>query len=69
MKCLWRVIKAMPKWLEEEGDMAINLDELFHEVDKFFKEFPSEFWRNRDEDTPFRYNHPSFYRNILNLKY
>ena len=55
MKCLWRVIKAMPKWLEEEGDASINLDDVLSDVHEFFKTFPSNFWRRRETDTPIRY--------------
>ena len=59
MKCLWRVIKALPKWLEEESETVCNLDAVFLDVHEFFKAYPSTFWRRRDSDIPMRYNNPS----------
>ena len=49
----------MPKWLEEEGDASINLDDVLSDVHEFFKTFPSNFWRRRETDTPIRYSYHS----------
>ena len=54
MKCLWRVIKTLPKWMEEEGDGSVNLDDVLADVHEFLKTYPSTFWRKKDNDTPVR---------------
>ncbi|CAG9862957.1 unnamed protein product [Phyllotreta striolata] len=48
MKCIWRVIKLMPKWGDE-----IDYDLVLLEVHNFSKQFPTTWWKNRD-DTPLR---------------
>lgn len=48
MKCLWRVIKLMPDWLDE-----LDYDSIFLEVHTFMKDYPISYWKNR-QDTPLR---------------
>ncbi len=55
MKCLWRVIKTLPKWMEEEGESSVNLDDVLADVHEFLKTYPSTYWRKKDNDTPARY--------------
>ena len=57
-RCMGHFINAMPKWMEEEDEPAIDLKEVFSTVDEFFVEFPSAFWSTRDDDTPIRYSYP-----------
>ena len=61
MQCMMHVIKVMPKWLEEKGEPAIDLNEVFSTVDEFLNQFPSSFWNSRDNDLPIRYSYPSLY--------
>lgn len=49
MKCLWRVIKLMPSWGEDE----INYDLVLLEVHNFLKKYPSKWWQSK-LDTPLR---------------
>ena len=51
MKCLWKVIRLLPKWIEED---AIDLDVVLGEVHIFLKKFPSSYWKKQELDTPMR---------------
>ena len=51
MKCVWRIIKAVPKWLSEN---SLNMDDVFVDIHDFLKSFPSAYWKNKDNDTPVR---------------
>lgn len=50
MKCVWRVIKLMPTWCDDD----INYDLVLLEVHNFLKEFPSQWWKQKPIDTPLR---------------
>jgi len=51
MKCIWRIIKALPKWLSEN---TLILDDIFLDVHDFLKSFPYIYWKKRHSDTPAR---------------
>jgi len=51
MKCLWKVIRQIPKWVEED---SVDLDVILGELHVFLKKFPSAYWKKQELDTPMR---------------
>jgi len=51
MKCLWKVIRLLPKWIEED---RVDLDVVLSELHVFLKEFPTSYWKRQEMDTPMR---------------
>ncbi|XP_063227944.1 protein mini spindles [Bacillus rossius redtenbacheri] len=49
MKCLWKVIKLLPKW-----DGEVQYDAVLYEIHRFFKEYPPAMWKKQSSDTPLR---------------
>ena len=51
MKCLWKVIRQLPKWMESN---KLNLDLLLADLHEFLKAYPSSYWKRQESDTPMR---------------
>ena len=51
MKCLWKVIRQLPKWMESN---KLNLDLLLADLHEFLKAYPSSYWKKQEIDTPMR---------------
>jgi len=49
MKCIWKVIRALPSWLEE---MDVSL--LLADLHSFLISFPGSYWKQQADDTPMR---------------
>ena len=51
MKCLWKVIRQIPKWMESN---KLNIDLLLADLHEFLKAYPSAYWKKQEIDTPMR---------------
>jgi cytoskeleton-associated protein 5 len=54
MKCIWRIIKTIPKWLADDAEQPLSLDDVLLDVHDFLRSFPSLYWKKRENDTPVR---------------
>ncbi|CAB0005062.1 unnamed protein product [Nesidiocoris tenuis] len=49
IRCLWKLIRAQPKW-----DRELNYNRLLLVYQKFLKDYPSSWWRTQEVDVPLR---------------
>ena len=49
MKCMWKVIRALPSWLES---MDVSL--LMADLHSFMVSYPGSYWEQQSDDTPLR---------------
>ncbi|XP_076762978.1 msps cytoskeleton-associated protein 5 [Xylocopa sonorina] len=49
MKCLWKIVKAIPNWAAD-----LDYDTILLEVHRFLKDYPSVWWKKQKSDTPLR---------------
>jgi len=49
MKCLWKVIRGLPQWLE-----SMEVSSLLVVLHEFLKSFPSNYGKTMEDDTPLR---------------
>ena len=49
MKCIWKVIRGLPSWLES---MDVSL--LLADLHSFLESYPGGYWKQQSDDTPMR---------------
>ena len=49
MKCIWKVIRGLPSWLES---MDVSL--LLADLHSFLVSYPGSYWKQQSDDTPMR---------------
>jgi len=49
MKCIWKVIRGLPTWLETMDTAAMLAD-----LHNFLASYPSNYWKQKEDDTPMR---------------
>jgi len=50
MKCIWKVIRGLPSWLEAGMDVSLLLADLH----SFLVSYPGSYWKQQADDTPMR---------------
>jgi len=50
MKCIWKVIRGLPSWLEGGMDSSLLLTDLH----AFLVSYPGSYWKQQTDDTPMR---------------
>jgi len=49
MKCIWKVIRGLPSWLETMDTAAVLAD-----LHSFLVSYPASYWKQQEDDTPMR---------------
>jgi len=49
MKCIWKVIRGLPSWLD-----SMDLSLLLADLHSFLVSYPSSYWKQQEDDTPMR---------------
>ena len=49
MKCIWKVIRGLPAWLDS---MDVSL--LLADLNSFLVSYPGSYWKQQSDDTPMR---------------
>ena len=49
MQCLWKMVRMLPKVVSD-----LNIDRILLDLHQFLRAFPSQSWKNRQNDTPLR---------------
>lgn len=49
MKCIWKVIRGLPTWLE-----SMDVANLLGDIHSFLVSYPASYWKQQADDTPMR---------------
>ena len=49
MKCIWKVIRGLPTWLE-----TMDTANLLADIHSFLVNYPASYWKQQADDTPMR---------------
>lgn len=49
MKCIWKVIRGLPTWLE-----TMDTANLLADIHSFLVSYPASYWKQQSDDTPMR---------------
>lgn len=48
MKCLWKITKLLPNWLDEDINQ-VDVDLLLVDFHAFLKAFPRQYWKQKQQ--------------------
>merc|ERR1719220_2270048 len=54
MKCMWKIIRLLPNWMNDEAAQALDIDVVLSDLHDFLKTYPPSYWKTQDSDTPLR---------------
>ena len=54
MKCMWKIIRLLPIWMDDEAAQALDIDVVLSDLHDFLKTYPPSYWKTQDSDTPLR---------------
>ena len=55
MKCLWKIIRLLPNWMDDEsGSAPLDVDLILSDLHDFLRTYPPSYWKKQDSDTPLR---------------
>ena len=53
MKCMWKIIRLLPQWMEDEAG-PLDVDLVLSDLHDFLKTYPQAYWKRQESDTPLR---------------
>lgn len=53
MKCMWKIIRLLPNWMEDEQG-PLDLDLVLSDLHDFLRTYPPSYWKKQESDTPLR---------------
>ena len=54
MKCMWKIIRLLPIWMDDEAAQALDIDIVLCDLHEFLKTYPPSYWKKQESDTPLR---------------
>ena len=56
MKCMWKIIRLLPQWMEDDGlgGRPLDVDLVLSDLHDFLKTYPPAYWKRQESDTPLR---------------
>merc|ERR1712166_1165964 len=54
MKCMWKIIRLLPIWMDDETAQALDIDFVLCDLHEFLKTYPPSYWKKQESDTPLR---------------
>merc|ERR1712223_1791801 len=54
MKCMWKIIRLLPNWMDDEAAQALDVDVVMSDLHDFLKTYPPSYWKKQESDTPLR---------------
>merc|ERR1719273_2390268 len=54
MKCMWKIIRLLPNWMDDEAARALDVDVVLSDLHDFLKTYPPSYWKKQESDTPLR---------------
>jgi len=53
MKCMWKIIRLLPQWMEDDVG-PLDVDLVLSDLHDFLKTYPQAYWKRQESDTPLR---------------
>lgn len=53
MKCMWKIIRLLPNWMDDET-RPLNVDLILSDLHDFLKTYPPSYWKKQESNTPLR---------------
>merc|ERR1719220_1692515 len=54
MKCMWKIIRLLPNWMDDEAAQALEIDIVLCGLHEFLKTYPPSYWKKQESDAPLR---------------